>query len=239
MRRAGVLPAACTRGEIRIVGQPASRATRLAAARACCGARRRRSRVTGFSLDDLVATSPAAALARSCAARCRTQGSTAVAEVPIDRLDDPELTRSAPRARRRPAGAATDGRHAARTIDRAARSSSGRATSRQAVGGFRAFAPLPRIMSGRAAVDRLRRREAGGAGAGCSSGHPIDPGGLGALWSEARAGRADDGRRRRRRRGGGRSRRTSGTRRSPLEEITRNIRAAALEPVERDGRFEA
>ena len=29
-----------------------------------------------------------------------------------------------------------------------------------------------------------------------------------------------------------------GPRRSPLEEVRRNIRAAALEPIERDGRFE-
>ena len=59
------------------------------------------------------------------------------------------------------------------------------------------------------ADDRVRRREAGRAGAAARRQHRVDPGGLAALRPEARAGRADDGRRRRRRRGGGRSGRCS------------------------------
>ena len=65
----------------------------------------------------------------------------------------------------------------------------------------------------------------------------VDPGRLAAVRPEARAGRADRRRRRRRRRAAVEPGR-SGTRRSPLEEIRGNIRAAGLEPVERNGRFE-
>ena len=89
------------------------------------------------------------------------------------------------------------------------------------------------------AVDRLRRREADCAGAAAACDNiDVDPGGLAALRPEARAGRADDRRRRRRWRRGGRCRASLGARRSPLEEIRGNIRAAGLEPVERNGRFE-
>ena len=108
----------------------------------------------------------------------------------------------------------------------------------RAVGGFRAFAPLPRDMSIAAPTtgyDDVKRVALARLLATGIESIQVD-------WSlygpEARAGRADRWRRRCRRVSAAVETGTLGARRSPLEEIRGNIRAAGLEPVERDGRFD-
>ena len=227
-------PSGLSAGEFRIVGRPTTEeaATETVKATAALAAG---APVTGFSLADLHALAPdPEALAALCS-RLHDAGLDAIAETPLD-LD---LLRDAPTAVRaaRDAGLGVWRLTLHVLPDHARIASVERARDLQAaVGGFRAFAPLPRIMSAttpttgyddvkQVALARLvvtnidsiqvdwplygpkLAQVALTVGADDVDGiAAVDPGVL-------------------------------GTRRSPIEEIKGNIRAAALEAVERDGRF--
>ena len=192
---------------MRLVGTPASideAAESRARGRALAGG----VPLTGFSLADLLEPvrrrSPRAGGSR--ARRCRPTASTAVAEVPLDRLGDTEnaievvravahggLRSGAPRSTAR---RSTD---RLELIERAAACS-----ARPGVPGVRAAA-APR--SGRHAVDRLRRRADDRGRAADVRDDSVHSGGLAAVRPEARAG--GDGLRRRRHRRRGRGRRAA------------------------------
>ena len=217
-------------GEFRIVGRPASLDAAIAAVRAAVVLANGRP-VTGFTVDALQSVGTLEHVSRSLS----EAGLAAVAQLPIDRVTDAGAAASALRAGGLEINAITidelSDEAAARLeiCDRAARLQS-------AVGGFKAFAPLPRIMSAtkpttgyddvkqialaRVVVDNVPSIQVDWALYGPKMAQvaltvgaddvdnvsAVDPGIL-------------------------------GTRRSPLEEIKTNIRAAALEAVERDGLF--
>lgn len=227
------LPSSTSAGEFRIIGRPASLEAAVAAVK---NALRVAGSVpvTGFSLVDLLAIGRAPALADTCRA-LRDAGLETVADAPLDLLADPGV-------------AVTAARGAGLTVARLTVSALGpgdrisllnRARDLQkAIGGFHAFAPLPRTWSAAApstgyddvkqiALARLIAENipsiqvdwvlygpklaqfALTIGADDVDGvAAVDPGIL-------------------------------GTRRSPIEEIRGNIRSAGLEPVERNACFEA
>jgi aminodeoxyfutalosine synthase len=227
-----VRPPGLSAGEFRIVGRPATEAAAAeivkATAMLAAGLP-----VTGFSLVDLQALAPdSEALAALCG-RLHDAGLEAIAETPLDKLDQPAIAVRAARD----AGLGVWRLTVDRLADGARIATVERARDLQAaVGGFRAFAPLPRIVSvtepttgyddvkqialARVVVTNIDSIQvdwpiygpklaqvALTVGADDVDGiAAVDPGVL-------------------------------GTRRSPIEEIRGNIRAAALEAAERDGRF--
>ena len=243
-------PAGLSAGEVRIVGRPASEAAATGVVRAA-RALADGAPLTGFSLADLYALAPDPdALAELCS-RLHDAGLEAIADTPLDSnlLEDvPTAVRAARDAglgvwrltlHALPTGSSSEPMPARRSelITAARIASVERARDLQAaVGGFRAFAPLPRTMSVAAPttgyddvkqvalarmvvnnIDSIQvdwplygpklAQVALTVGADDVDGiAAVDPGVL-------------------------------GTRRSPIEEIKGNIRAAALEAVERDGRF--
>ena len=226
------LPSGVTAGEFRIIGQPASQEDAVATVRAV-SALAGSTPLTGFSLADLLAlTSSAPALAKFCA-DLAAAGLSAVAAVPIDQLDNAEEVIVTVRdgglaVLRMTVDAVVEDQHIA-IIERAR-------TLQQRCGGFRAFAPLPRVLSASApttgyddvkqvALARLMLRDIESIQVDWALYGPK-------LAQVALTMGADDV--------------DSvaafevenlGHRRSALEEIQRNIRAASLEPVERDGLF--
>jgi aminodeoxyfutalosine synthase len=242
---ASSLPQATSAGEFRIVGRAASldgAVTAVRAARALAGS----APVTGYALRDLFALAPEPAALGQFFAALRSAGLDAIAEVAVDDASDlPAAITSAreagiavPRlivhslalpAETTDRGMAIDMQIAA--LERAR-------TLQDTLGGFHAFAPLPREVSiaspttgyddvklialARLIVTNIESIQVNWAQYGpklaqvgltvgaddVDSVEAVDPGML-------------------------------GTRRSALEEIRRNIRAAALEPVERDGLFRA
>jgi len=236
------LPAGVSAGEFRIVGTPRTTAAAVEAARASV-AIAGRTPVAGFSLADLCALAPERTAFVALCRRLHDAGLAAVAEAPIDLFIDGEEGRESLLAARQagllvqrltvhaqPAEGASENRDRVALVERAKR-------LQHEVGGFKAFAPLPRLMSitvpttgysdvrqialARVVVTNIPSIQvdwplygpklaqvALTVGADDVDGvAAVDPGVL-------------------------------GTRRSPVEEIKNNIRAAALEPVERDGRFE-
>jgi aminodeoxyfutalosine synthase len=226
------LPSRVSAGELRIVGRPSSLDAAVGAvrtARAIAGG----VPLTGFSIADL-RDLDGVPLAAACAA-LRGAGLEAIAEVPVDLLDDPGGAVAAARG----AGLAVTRLtiHALSAADRIPVVSRAR-DLQQSAGGFRVFAPLPRAMSistpstgyddvKQIALARLLAANIGSIQVDWALYGPklaqfaltigaddvdsvaaIDPG-------------------------------TLGTRRSPLEEIRGNIRSAALEPIERNARYEA
>jgi hypothetical protein len=225
-------PSGVAAGEFRIVGRPSSEAVATAAVKAA-SALAGGVPVTGFSLADLHALAPdPEALAALCS-RLHDAGLEAIAETPLDELHQPAVAVRAARDAglgvwRLTVQALPENQRIA-TVERAR-------DLQAAVGGFRAFAPLPRTMSVAAPttgyddvklvalarvvvtnIDSIQvdwplygpklAQVALTVGADDVDGiAAVDPGVL-------------------------------GTRRSPLEEIKGNIRAAGLEAVERDGRF--
>jgi hypothetical protein len=222
------MPPGSFAGELRIVGVPRS----LAAARtAVHGAVGLGSEVpvTGFSAADLIALGPLDATVRELA----REGLSAIAQLPIDAVADPELVVRQIREGGLTVNAITvnsladDGR--IEICDRVTR-------LQAATGGFKAFAPLPRTMSvakpttgyddvktvslARIVVTNVPSIQVDWPLYGPKLAQvaltvgaddvdlvsAIDPGVL-------------------------------GTRRSPIEEIKGNIRSAHLDPVERDGMF--
>jgi aminodeoxyfutalosine synthase len=228
------IPPRAAAGDVRIIGRASSVESLIAGVRATCGAAGGIP-VTGFSLADLI---PLAAEARvpleDLSARLHDAGLYGIAEVPVDLLEeaaaDVEKVRAGGLAVHRLTVQAMAADTRLSVVARAR-------DLQQACGGFRVFAPLPRVVSvttpttgfddvKQVAIARLvatniesiqvdwplygpkLAQVALTMGADDVDGvAALDPGAL-------------------------------GTRRSAIEEIKGNIRAAALEPVERNGRFE-
>jgi hypothetical protein len=222
------LPPGSHAGEIRVVGTPAS----LAAARAAVHAAvvlAGEVPVTGFSVADLIALGPLDATVRELA----REGLSAIAQLPIDAVADPEVV-----VRQiREAGLTVNAVTVDRLEDDKRIETCERVTRLQAAGaGVKAFAPLPRTMSvtkpttgyddvkmvslARVVVTNIPSIQVDWPLYGPKLAQvaltvgaddvdlvsAIDPGVL-------------------------------GTRRSPIEEIRGNIRSAHLDAVERDGLF--
>jgi aminodeoxyfutalosine synthase len=226
------IPGATSAGEFRIVGRPASLDAAVEAVRAAV----RLSAgvpVTGFSVADLLALT-ASSVENTCR-RLHEAGLDAIAEAPLDRLDAPAAAIAAARA----GGLAVRRLTVQQLVESDRLPLLNRARDLQdAVGGIHAFAPLPRAMSVTApttgyddvkliALARIVAHNIGSIQVDWKLYGPK-------LAQFALTTGADDvdsvaavdpG--------------TLGTRRSPLEEIRGNIRSAALEPVERNARFEA
>ena len=224
------LPASASAGEIRIVGQPASADALVAAvtqARGLAGA----IPMTGFSLSELLALAGGTpAGLKALAARLAAAGLYAVSETPLDRLP------SAADAIR----AVRDGGLQVLRLTVSESDDSSRlqlaALARDvqsAVGGIRAFAPLPRVTSiaqpttgyddvrqiavARLFVDNIDSIQVDWQLYGPKLAQVALT--MGADDIDAVSALEGD----------------LGRRRSPLEEIRGNIAAAGLEPVERDG----
>lgn len=227
------LPARTSAGEFRIVGRPQSLDAATAAVRAAA-ALAGGAPVTGFSLEDLLALDGSASLAEACRA-LRDSGLEGVAEAPIDVLQDP-------------AAAIAAARGAGLTVTRLTVDAVGaedrisivtRAHHVQtAVGGIRAFAPLPRTVSvatPSTGYDDVKRIALARLAAENIESIQVDWALYGPKLAQFaltigaddvdNVAAVDPG--------------TLGMRRSPLEEIRGNIRSAALEPVERNARYEA
>jgi len=228
----GAIPAGASAGEVRISGRPASVAAAIASAKQARGIAGDIP-VTGFSLADLLELSGGGlASLTDLSARLAAAGLAAVAEAPIDVLAAPA---DAIRAAR------DGGLQVLRlTVQHDDESSRLRLLSlardvQEAVGGLRAFAPLPRVTSvaqpttgyddvRQVAVARLLV-------------HNIDS--IQVDWplygpklaQVALTMGADDVD------GISPLEGDLGRRRGPLEEIRGNITAAALEPVERNALF--
>jgi aminodeoxyfutalosine synthase len=229
------LPGDVTAGEFRIVGRPASVTAALDAVRAtfplAAGVP-----LTGFALSDLQAL--AAAEGRpldEIVAGLRDAGLEGIADVPLDLCDGAAAAIETAR------GA---GLRAARLTVHALAPASRIALVERArdlqglVGGFQVFAPLPRALSAEApttgyadvkqvAIARLVAANI----PSIQVDWPLYGPKLAQVALTVGADDVDGV--------AAFDPATLGVRRSALEEIRRNIRAAALEPVERDGRFTA
>ena len=221
-------------GELRIVGAPASRAAAVERVRRVVEAARGVP-VTGFSLADLeqVAARESITL-RALLEELRAAGLELVAEAPIDLLHDP---------RRSIEEVNIAGLSLARlTVDRADATDSlpllkQVAELQRAVGVVRAFAPLARrvnpavpttgfddvkrIALARVVVDNVPSIQVDWS----IYGPKLAQVALTVGADDVDAVSADDDL-------------SQGRRRATVEEIRRNIRAAAQEPIERNGRFE-
>jgi aminodeoxyfutalosine synthase len=226
------LPSGAAFGELRIVGTAADIQTAETAVRQV------RSMwpsgpVCGFSLVDLAALAAGGPLESACERLARA-GLDAIAETPVDRLEDAvAAVLAARRAGLKVLRLTVDALPADRRIAVVAAARDLQA----AVGGFRAFAPLPRSISpgqpttGYDDVKQvaLARLMVTGIDS-IQVDWPLYGPKLAQVALTVGADDVDgvaaigDG--------------ALGTRRSPIEEIKNNIRAAALEPVERDGLFE-
>lgn len=229
---ASTLPAGISAGEIRIVGTPRDAAAAVAAVRAVAeigGS----IPLTGFSLADLVRLAQGTSALRELASKLRDGGLRAVAEVPIDELPDAAAAVAAARAgglavlRMTVHNLAHESRLA--VVQRA------RALQAEA-GGFKAFAPLPRIVpveQPTTGYDDVKMIALARLLAGNIDAIQVDWPLYGPKLAQVAltvgaddvdgVAAADPA--------------MLGTRRSAIEEIRGNIRAAALEPVERDGLF--
>lgn len=227
------LPASAKPGEIRIAGRPASIDDAEAAirtARALAGA----IPVTGYSLADLLELAGGSVEVLGDSLRTlASAGLQVVAEAPIDRLADPagairaahEAGLRVPRltVQRTPEGGALELVKKAREVQ-------------ADVGGIRAFAPLARVSSvaqpstgyddvrlialARLVVDNIDSIQVDWA----LYGPKLAQFALTVGADDVDAVSALEG--------------DLGRRRSPLEEIRGNIKAAGLDPVERNGLFE-
>ena len=241
------IPSGITAGEFRIVGRPATEDAAVAAVDAVAAmaehyaAERKElfAPTTAFSLADLMAL---AGSLRSLSKLCRRFGDLAleaIAEAPIDRLDDlADAVRAA-----RDGGIAVPRMtvHSIPSRDDAAADPRIAIVERardlqEAVGGFRVFAPLPRTMSiatPTTGYDDIKLIALARLVATNIDSIQVDWPLYGPKLAQvALTVGADDvdgiaavdpG--------------VLGTRRSPIEEIKGNIRAAGLEAIERDGRF--
>lgn len=221
------LPAGIAAGELRIGGGPAdldSTCKAVAQVRALAGG----AVVTGFSLPDVAALGPdASAVFR----RVRDAGLDGVAAVPLDdrtRADDVAAARAAGLLVERLTVSAAPADPVA-LLQRAHELIT-------AAPGFRAFAPLPRTISAAApstgyddvrlvAAARILLRDV----ASIQVDWPLYGPKLAQVALTFGADDVDGV--------AAVEARSLGTRRSAIEEIRRNIRAAGFEPVERDGRF--
>jgi len=227
-------PPKTSAGEVRIVGAPKTidAATRAVVAASALGGG---LPITGFSLMDLLSLDPSAGSLGEICRRLRAAGLEGVSEAPIDLL--PEPVSAIAEAREAGLGVARLTVNALDPAERITIVTRARDVQKSA-GGIRAFAPLPRTMSvaspstgyddvkqialARLVADNIPSIQVDWALYGPKLAQVAltvgadDVDGVSAV---------DPG--------------ALGIRRSPLEEIRGNIRAAALEPVERNGRYEA
>ena len=228
------LPSGASAGEIRLMGKPASVAAAVAAvkaARALAGT----IPLTAFSLADLSdLVDGSAASLTDLAGRLAAAGLEIVAEAPVDALVDPV---GAVRAVR------DGGLQVPRlTVRQMAEDDRVRLVSlardiQSAVGGVRAFAPLPRVTSvaqPTTGYDDVKVIAMSRLLAGNIDSIQVDWPLYGPKLAQvALTMGADDVD------GVSALEGDLGRRRSPIEEIRGNIVAAGLQPVERDGLFEA
>jgi len=225
----GSLPSSLVAGEIRLVGSPAT----LEAAIAAVAAARKLSGsvfLTGFSLRDLTRWDVPL---DEAAARLSEAGLDALAEVPLDAVDDPAAVTA---VRDRGLNAYRLTVHTYGDVSPAAML--GRAVELQnSAGDFRAFAPLPRTLSAitpTTGYDDVKLVAVARLMAAVIPSIQVDWPLYGPKLAQVALtmgaddvdgiAAADPA--------------ALGVRRTALSEITGNIRAAALEPVERNGRFE-
>jgi len=227
------LPARVAAGEFRIVGQPGSVQAAVDAVRSV-RALAGDVPVTGFTLADLQHLGGASF--RELCTALSDAGLYAVAEVAVDLLQ-PDAVRAVAVARGAGLQLTRLTVHALRSSERIAVAAGAR-DLQSAAGGFRVFAPLPRTLSIAApstgyedvkqvAIARLlalnvESIQVDWALYGPKLAQFVLTTGADDVDAIASV---DPG--------------TLGTRRSPIEEIRGNIRAAVLEPVERNARFEA
>jgi hypothetical protein len=228
-RQVATLPPRTSAGEFRIIGSPASLQAAIDAVRS---ARVLAGNVPlfGFSLAHLVQLDGAASLRA-----LRDAGLDGIAEAPLDALQDSASTIASAREAGLVVARVTV--NAIREHDRGELARRAR-TVQESVGGLRAFAPLPRMLSiasPTTGYDDVKQIALARLIADNIASIQVDWQLYGPKLAQfALTVGADDvdsvaaldpG--------------TLGTRRSPLEEIRGNIRSAGLEPVERNGRFEA
>jgi hypothetical protein len=222
------LPPRTDAGEFRLVGRPASLEAAVTAVRAAV-ALAGSVPVTGFSIDDLLPLEPLAAIA----AALREAGLTALAHLPVDGLDDPAAVFATIRA----AGLTVN------TLTILNEADAGRIALCEGArdlqdGTIKAFAPLPRLMSvtkPTTGYDDVKMIALARVVAENIPNIQVDWALYGPKMAQValtvgandvdNISAVDPG--------------LLGTRRSPLEEIRTNIKAAALEAVERDGLFRA
>jgi aminodeoxyfutalosine synthase len=189
--------------------------------------------VTGFSLADLQTLAPDSDGLATLCSRLHDAGLEAIAEVPLDLLDEPaDAVRAA-----RDAGLGV-WRLTVHNLSATGRIASVECARdlQAAVGGFRAFAPLPRVMSittPTTGYDDVKQIALARVVVTNIDSIQVDWPLYGPKLAQVAltvgaddvdgVAAVDSG--------------LLGTRRSPIEEIKGNIRAAALEAVERDGRF--
>lgn len=219
------LPPRTQPGELRIVGRPSSLDAAVAAVRATIALSG--VPVTGFSVDDLLPLGPIG----PTVAALRDAGLTAIAQLPLDTVHDPAGTFAAIRA----AGLTVNTLTVANEDDSSRVTLCERARDLQD-GTIRAFAPLPRTMSvtkpttgyddvkmialARVVAENIPHIQVDWALYGPKMAQVALTVGANDVDNVAAV---DPG--------------LLGTRRSPLEEIRTNIKAAALEAFERDGLF--
>ena len=222
------LPAGAQPGEVRVIGAPATldaAVSAVATASSWSGG----VPLTGFSLADLLPLGPAEDVARALAAA----GLKAVAQLPIDRLPDAEAAVRTFSAAGLPINAVVV--HELRDEQRLALCERVRQLQSH-VPVFKAFAPLPRTIAldkpttgyddvklvalARTTVTNIPSIQVDWAMYGPKMAQVALTVGADDVDNVSAV---DPG--------------VLGTRRSPLEEIRRNIQSAALEPIERDGLF--
>jgi aminodeoxyfutalosine synthase len=229
-------PAACpsTAGEIRVTGTPVSRAAAVERVRQLAAAAKG-TVLSAFSLADLEQVSITEGVTlRAFLEELQAAGLELVAEAPFDRLQD---------ARRSIEEVNIAGLALARLTIHQVHSSDplplfkAVAGLQRAVGVVRAFAPLPRTVNAalpttgyddvkRVALARIVADNVPSIQVDWSLyGPKLAQVALTVGADDVDAVSPEDDR-------------TQGSRRAPLEEIRRNIRAAGLEPVERNGRFD-
>jgi len=228
-RPAATLPPRTSAGEFRLIGSPTSVQAAIDAvrtARVLAGD----VPVFGFSLADFVELDGAASLRA-----LRDAGLDGITEAPLDALQDPASSIAAAREAGLVVSCLTV--NAGRGHDRGELARQAR-TVQESVGDLRAFAPLPRMLSiasPTTGYDDVKQIALARLIADNIASIQVDWQSYGPKLAQfALTVGADDvdsviavdpG--------------TLGTRRSPLEEIRGNIRSAGLDPVERNGRFEA
>ncbi len=245
-------PAGMAAGEIRIIGKPSSDEAAMRAAGAAA-AWAGGLPVAGFSLADLAALAGSVAQLTTLCSRLRGSGLDAVAEVALDvdvsvdladavlaaragGLDVRRLTVALPPTGERVVDTASRGA-SAMDVDGRLELVSRAAELQDRVGGFRVFAPLARtqasagpttgyadikqIALARVAVRNIPSIQVDWALYGPKLAQVALTVGADDIDGVAAVDPA-----------------ALGPRRSAIEEIRTNIRAAALEPIERDGRFE-
>ena len=225
------LPPRVSAGEFRIVGRPDTLDTAVAAVQATV-ALAAGVPVTGFTVADLEALP--VGLSEACAA-LRNAGLTGISQLPIDLLPNAEgvvrAIRDAGLSLLTMTVEALDDSTRVRVCEHARR-------LQDSVGGFKAFAPLPRRMSVTQPTTGYDDVKQVALARVMVTGVPsiqVDWALYGPKLAQValtvgaddvdNVSAVDPG--------------ILGTRRSPLEEIKGNITSAALEPVERDGLFRA